>query len=85
MSKNHSDYERAVLSEKGQITIPKAIRDKLGLLPGTILVFYPLSGKIMAEKDSQQAPLGKWRGKGKLPRGLSVDDYIATVRDADRN
>jgi AbrB family looped-hinge helix DNA binding protein len=83
MSKNSADYERAILSEKGQITIPKSIREELGLVPGTVLVFYPQSGKIIAEKDDQQAPLGKWRGKGKLPRGLSVNDYLKASRDAD--
>jgi hypothetical protein len=26
----------------------------------------------------------KWRGKGNLPKGLSVDRYLKRTRDADR-
>ncbi len=36
----------AVLSEKGQITIPKKLRDDLGLLPGSVLDFREEAGSV---------------------------------------
>ena len=30
---------KTVVSEKGQITIPKAVRDKLGIVAGTVVEF----------------------------------------------
>jgi len=42
----------AVLSEKGQITIPKPLREKLGLLPGAVLEFQALNGRLVGAKKS---------------------------------
>jgi antitoxin PrlF len=72
---------KAVVSEKGQVTIPKACRDRLGLHPGSVLEFETRDGKLIAVK--QQAPedvFRKWRGRGSLPEGLRVDEYIDRVR-----
>jgi len=74
----------AVLSEKGQITIPKPVREKLGLLPGAVLEFEALNGKLVGSKKVAQDVFTKWRGKGNLPKGLSVDRYLKRTRDADR-
>jgi antitoxin PrlF len=72
----------AILSEKGQITIPKAIREKLGLLPGAVLQFDAVNGQLVARKKVSQDVFKKWRGRGKLPRGMTVDNYLRRVRDA---
>ena len=74
----------STISEKGQVTIPKPVRDKLGLRPGTIINFEAEHGKLVATKQMAQDVFKKWRGRGKLPRHLSVDDYLTLVRDADR-
>jgi antitoxin PrlF len=74
---------KAVLSEKGQITIPKAIRDRLGLRPGTELEFEAVGGKLVARKVQAADPFRKWRGRGRLPAGTSVDEYLSQVRGAD--
>jgi antitoxin PrlF len=74
----------AVLSEKGQITIPKPVREKLGLLPGAVLEFQALNGKLVGSKKVAHDVFAKWRGKGTLPKGLSVDRYLKRTRDADR-
>ena len=70
----------AVLSEKGQITIPKAIRQKLGLLPGTVLEFDAVKGQLVGRKKLVHDIFKKWRGRGKLPKGMSVDDYLKRAR-----
>ena len=71
---------KTTISEKGQITIPKAIRDKLGLRPGTIMDFDAIEGKLIGVKKERDDRIGKWLGKGPLPGGLAVDDYLRRVR-----
>jgi len=34
------------ISRKGQVTIPKGVRDKLGLKPGDYVVFIVCDGKV---------------------------------------
>jgi antitoxin PrlF len=71
---------KTVVSEKGQITIPKAVRNQLGIGPGTILDIERSEGKIIAVKISPRDTLSKWRGKGKLPVGKNVDEYLQSIR-----
>ncbi len=71
---------KSVVSEKGQVTIPKPCRDRLGLKPGTVLQFEAREGKLIAVKQPLEDPLAKWRGKGRLPGTLSVDQYLDMIR-----
>jgi len=71
----------SILSEKGQITIPKRLREELGLLPGTVLDFSEEDGRLVARRIESESPMRKWRGRGRLPSGKSVDDYIRHLRD----
>src|SRR5207302_11460624 len=41
---------KTTVSEKGQVTIPKAVRDKLGLLPGTEIDFEAIGGRLVGRK-----------------------------------
>lgn len=41
---------KAVVAERGQVTIPKALRDKLGIRPGTALEFTAKDGTLLARK-----------------------------------
>ena len=72
------------VSEKGQVTIPKRVRDQLGIRPGTILSFAAVSGKLVASKEAAGDVFTKWRGRGRLPRGRSVDAYLRLSRDGYR-
>jgi AbrB family looped-hinge helix DNA binding protein len=76
---------KSVVSEKGQITIPKRLRDRLGLRPGTTLEFEAEEGKLVARKAVTVDVFRKWRGRGRLPGGRSVDRYLDRVRNADRD
>jgi AbrB family looped-hinge helix DNA binding protein len=71
---------KAILSEKGQVTVPKACRTKLGLKPGMELDFQAERGVLVARKVQHEDPFHKWRGKGRLPVGRNVDDYIDRIR-----
>ena len=75
----------AILSEKGQITIPKAVREKLGLAPGAVLEFAAENGKLVGRKKVSHDVFKKWRGRGVLPKGLTVDDFLRRTRDAHRS
>ena len=55
-----------VVSEKGQVTIPKPLRDSLGLVPGTELEFEERDGTLVARRVVREDPLG--RLVGLLPR-----------------
>jgi antitoxin PrlF len=70
----------AILSEKGQITIPKAIRNGLGLVPGSVLDFQESQGRIVISKILAEDPIQSWRGRGKLPAGKSVMEYLEIQR-----
>lgn len=74
---------KSTVSEKGQVTIPKALRDKLGLTPGTVLEFEASGGRLVGQKRLSEDVLAKWRGRGQLPGGLTVDAYLQRARDAD--
>jgi len=71
---------KTIVSEKGQVTIPKAIRDKLGLRPGTVLEMEAVEGRLVGVKRALEDPFSRWAGRGRLPGGLSVDDYLREVR-----
>lgn len=71
---------KATLSSKGQVTVPKACRDKLGLKAGTVLDFEAVDGTLIVRKVQSEDAFHKWRGRGKLPAGASVDEYLAAAR-----
>ena len=71
---------KTTVSEKGQITIPKALRDKLGIRPGTVLDFEADRGRLIASKRTSVDVIRKWRGRGKLPGGIAVDAYLKRSR-----
>ena len=72
---------RTTVSEKGQITIPKALRETLGIRPGTVLEVAAVRGNLIAQKRDPEDPLLKWRGRGRLPGGETVDAYLARIRE----
>ena len=81
MSRNsYISRMKAIVSEKGQITIPKAVRDRLGITPGTVLNVESIEGKIVAVKTQTHDGFAKWRGQGIVPAGGSVDEYLNLIR-----
>ena len=68
---------RTTVSEKGQITIPKPLRDSLALVPGTELEFEEHEGGLVARRVVEADPLT--RLVGLLPR-MEVDVAVAELR-----
>jgi len=50
------------VAERGQITIPKPIRERLGITPGVILTFSTRDGKLIATKITIDDPIQKYYG-----------------------
>jgi AbrB family looped-hinge helix DNA binding protein len=67
----------SVVGEKGQVTIPKPLRDSLGLAPGVRLEFEEREGVLCARKAATADPIGSlW---GILPP-FDVDAEIEAAR-----
>lgn len=69
----------ATLAERGQVVIPKAIRDQLGLTPGTLLTFTVEGGKLIVRKKVADA-FSRARGILKLEPGETVDSIMRELR-----
>lgn len=41
---------KATVSEKGQVTIPKRLRERLGIRAGQVLEFHEEAGRLVAQK-----------------------------------
>lgn len=69
----------AIVAERGQITLPKAVRDALGLTKGTRLKVELDGSRIVIRKNVDDA-ISKARGKFELDGFTSVDEAISTAR-----
>jgi AbrB family looped-hinge helix DNA binding protein len=69
---------KTTISEKGQVTIPKTLRDRLGLLPGQVLDFREEKGKLVATKAQVEDPVGAVFGI--LHAKLNTDKTMTTLR-----
>jgi AbrB family looped-hinge helix DNA binding protein len=69
----------ATVAERGQITLPKAVRDALGLTKGTRLKVELEGGCIVLRKEVQDA-LSRVRGKYKLDGFASTDEALRAIR-----
>jgi antitoxin PrlF len=69
----------ATVAERGQITLPKAVRDALGLTKGTLLKVELDGGRIILRKNVDDA-ISRARGRFKLPPGKTTDDIMRELR-----
>jgi AbrB family looped-hinge helix DNA binding protein len=72
------------LGERGQVTIPKEIRERFGLGPETHIEFKIVGGSIVLRKAPKKLDLRKWKGRcGDSLAELgysSVDNFLDDVR-----
>jgi AbrB family looped-hinge helix DNA binding protein len=79
--KVRNSYHRGMkttVSEKGQITIPKRLRDRLGLRPGSVLDFEEDAGRLVGRKLVVADDLDELVGILDLPGG--TDAFIREIR-----
>jgi AbrB family looped-hinge helix DNA binding protein len=72
------------ITTKGQVTIPIAIRERLGLLPNTEVEFELARDGVVLRKARRGSRRGErvvehLRGRGTVP--LSTDQILALTRD----
>ena len=70
------------MGERGQVTVPKELRDKFGLKPHDEIAFLESGGElVMRKKRAPAVELGirRWIGRiGRMPE--SVDEFIDDLR-----
>jgi len=69
---------KSTVSGKGQVTIPKRLRDRLGIRPGEILYFEEEEGRLVAVKQAQRDPVEAVYGI--LQRRVPTDDLMTQIR-----
>ena len=69
---------KATMGERGQVTIPKEVRDRLGLRPGQKLEVVEEAGRVVMTKDLGDDPVMAVYGILRLPR--PVDAIIEEMR-----
>jgi len=72
--------QTAKVTSKGQITIPKNVREKLGLKTGTGVAFEEKEGVFYIRKSVIKSPFDKWKGKLRRPKGKSSDQIVKELR-----
>lgn len=74
---------KSIIGEKGQVTIPKALRQSLGMFPGQEVEFEEIEGKLLLKRRSPtRDPLQKLVGlaKGSLAAKASTDELLSEMR-----
>jgi AbrB family looped-hinge helix DNA binding protein len=69
----------ATVAERGQITLPKAVRDARGLTKGTQLKVELDGSRIILRKSVDDA-ISRVRGRFKLDGFATVEDAMRAVR-----
>ena len=69
---------KATVSQKGQVTIPKPLRERLGIRPGSVLDFREEQARLVATKVTTHDPVESVYGILKLER--QTDDLITSIR-----
>jgi len=71
-------YMKTRVSERGQITIPKAVRERLGIRPSQVLEVREHDGAVVAYKAATVDPLEALTGIIETDRG--TDELIEEIR-----
>ena len=68
------------ITSKAQMTIPKRVRERLGIEAGDRVEFVEVSGRIIMRREFDPGVLDKWRGHATWLKGVDVDAFIDEMR-----
>lgn len=68
----------ATVTRKGQVTIPKRVREELGIHAGTELEVAVEGNVVRLHKVENRQAIERWRGVLDLPE--PVDDFVEGLR-----
>ena len=71
---------KAKMTVKGQVTIPKEVRQRLGLRPGDELEFVEDHGRFTLRKRLRSSPFAAYRGHLKGLAGHDPDGLVSEMR-----
>ncbi len=74
------EVSRAKLTSKGQVTIPKAVRDSLGVRPGDEILFVNDGGVLTLRRVFNPEGLLKYKGYLKHLAGQDPDELVEEMR-----
>ena len=72
------------ITERGQLTIPKKLRERFGITPATELAILPSDEGLLIVKRAQVSPFRKFLGTANaqgLPK--STDKLLGALRDGE--
>jgi len=75
----------AKVTSKGQVTIPRVVRERLGVHPGENVGFEEKDGLLVVSKVVTLSPFDKWVGKLKHLEGQRSDDLVREARGHDNS
>jgi AbrB family looped-hinge helix DNA binding protein len=70
----------AKVTSKGQITIPKQVRERMGLKVGDQIEFIESKGHTKIRKKITGNPFEKWKGFLKDLEGKTSDELVEEMR-----
>jgi AbrB family looped-hinge helix DNA binding protein len=68
------------ITTKGQVTVPKPVRERMGLRPGDELEFIEENGIFRIKKFLPLNPFKKYRGYLKKLTGFDPDNVVREMR-----
>ncbi|XGI83674.1 AbrB/MazE/SpoVT family DNA-binding domain-containing protein [Halorutilales archaeon Cl-col2-1] len=67
------------VTSKGQVTIPKEIREELGIEAGDEIKFEETDGGVLLKKQADENPFEKYQGMS--DSGETVEDWMEKFRE----
>jgi antitoxin PrlF len=70
------------VTSKGQVTIPKPVRDHLGIVPGSQVDFRPTAdgSVVIVKADGPPQPSRFAKARGSAGPGMTTDELMALLR-----
>ncbi len=73
--------QKARVTSKGQVTVPKAVRRAMGIKEGDSLVFEVEDGDVRLRVERKPVSFADYEGAWRVGKGISWEEVNACVRD----